>query len=78
MRDSKNIRTRVQNTQRLKETDMNNHRKTHFTCLKCAGKQFSGVRLAKHHVKNYHKVKSREAINQFFLDWIITPIPILR
>jgi hypothetical protein len=40
---------------------MNNRRKTYFTCLKCAGKQFSRIRLAKHHLNNYHKVKGREA-----------------
>ena len=40
-------------------------------------KQFKGVRLTEHHIKNYHKAKSREDINQFFLDWIINPVPIL-
>jgi hypothetical protein len=51
--------------------------KNHYTCLKCFGKQFKGVRPTKHHIKNYHKAKSRKDINQFFLDWIINPVPIL-
>ena len=56
---------------------MSDRRKIYFTCLRCAGRQFKGIRLIKNHVKNYHKAKSREAINQFFLEWIITPEPIL-
>jgi hypothetical protein len=51
--------------------------KNQYTCLKCFGKQFNGARPTKHHIKNYHKAKSREDINQFFLDWIINPVPIL-
>jgi hypothetical protein len=57
---------------------MSDRRKIYFTCLRCAGRQFKGIKLTKNHVKKYHKAKSREAINQFFLEWIITPEPILR
>jgi hypothetical protein len=56
---------------------MSDRRKTYFACLKCTGRQFKDMRLTKNHIKSYHKVKSREAINQFFLEWIIKPVPIL-
>ena len=56
---------------------MSDRRKIYFTCLKCSGRQFKGIRLVKNQVNESTIKQSREAINQFFLEWIITPEPIL-
>jgi hypothetical protein len=56
---------------------MSDRRKTQYVCLKCTSRQFKGIRLIQNHIKSYHKVKGREATNQFFIEWIIKPVPIM-